>query len=236
MEGVLEMSRPRAGVWGSAGRKVLPVILGFLPVGFAFGVLAVKSGMAASAAVLMSLIVYAGSAQLVSVGMLAAGASPLAVVAATFVINLRHLLMSAALAPYLKSWPRRLVALMTFEMTDETFALHASRFAEGDMDRAVTLAINVMAHAAWVGGTLLGCVSGGLLADVRPLGLDFALPAMFLALLAGQCRSRAHLLAGVAGGAVSLGLLTGGLTDWNVILAAVAAASLALGVHTWTRK
>ena len=85
----------------SAFRQALPIILGYVPVGFAYGVLAQKSGLSGLNTLLMSALVYAGSAQLIAVGLFAAAVNPLAIVATTFIVNLRHLLMSAALAPYL---------------------------------------------------------------------------------------------------------------------------------------
>ncbi|MGE4554365.1 MAG: AzlC family ABC transporter permease, partial [Desulfovibrionaceae bacterium] len=200
----------KAGVWPgrsavTAGlKRVAPVVLGFVPVGFAYGVLASKAGLSACNVVAMSVIVFAGSAQLASVALFALGAPALAVVAATFVINLRHLLMSAALAPFLRSWPAWRVAAMTFQLTDETFALHAVRFPRGNYPLGELFTINVTAQTAWVAGTVLGLAASGMLADVRPLGLDFALPAMFAALLAFQLKDRVHVLVAVVSGAGSL--------------------------------
>lgn len=116
----------------SAFRQTLPIILGYVPVGFAYGVLAQKSGLSGINTILMSLLVFAGSAQLIAVGLFAAKAAPLAIVATTFVVNLRHLLMSAALAPYLRGWSKSRLALFSYQLTDETFALHVGRFAKGE--------------------------------------------------------------------------------------------------------
>ena len=83
-------------------RQALPIVLGYIPVGFAYGVLAQKNGLGLFNAVAMSVIVFAGSAQLISAGLFGAAASPFTLIFTTFVVNLRHLLMSAALAPKLK--------------------------------------------------------------------------------------------------------------------------------------
>ncbi len=217
----------------SGMRQALPIVLGYVPVAFAFGVLARKTGMPATGAVCMSLMVFAGSAQLISVSLLAGGASPATVVLTTFVVNLRHLLMSAALAPALRRWPRMLQALFAFQLTDETFALHVSRLpaAPGDArpepPRAETLALNMTAQSAWVIGTIVGVFGSELVADVRPLGLDYALPAMFIALLLPYCRkARRFALAAVLAGALSVLLALAGAGQWNVILATVCAATL----------
>ncbi len=220
--------RMPAGPMASALRQVTPVILGYLPVGFAYGVLAQKAGLSVLNTVLMSVFVYAGSAQLIAVAMFAAGAAPLAVIITTFIVNLRHMLMSAALAPHLKNMRPMEVAAMTAELTDESFALHATRFARGENDKAETFGINTIAHISWITGSVLGILASGLIGDVRPLGLDFALPAMFLVLLVWQIHNRHHMYAAVAAAMLSVGLYLSGCEQWNVILATLIAASLGL--------
>jgi 4-azaleucine resistance transporter AzlC len=237
MEQVLDRPAPRwAAVARESVRLALPIVLGYVPVGFAYGVLAIKSGLSPANTVLMSVVVFAGSAQLIAVGLLAAGAPPLSVALTAFVVNLRHLLMSAALAPRLAAWPRRLLPLFCFQMTDETFALHLARFSRGDTDRAVTLGVNMTAQAAWVAGSLLGALSGSLVGDVRPLGLDFALPAMFIALLCGQLRGRPHLAAGVSAAGLALLLPRLGLGQWSVLAATALAATLGMAAETLLKR
>ena len=220
----------------SAFRQTLPIILGYVPVGFAYGVLAQKSGLSGINTILMSLLVFAGSAQLIAVGLFAAGAAPLAIVATTFVVNLRHLLMSAALAPFLRSWNKTRLALFSYQMTDETFALHASRFAKGETASCETFGINVIAQSAWVGGTVLGLAASTLITDIRPIGLDYALPARFIALLLGQFKSRQHLAVAVIAGVLSTILMLAGLDQSHVLAATIIAATIGLGVHAWTSK
>lgn len=220
----------------SAFRQALPIILGYVPVGFAYGVLAQKSGLSGLNTLLMSALVYAGSAQLIAVGLFAAAANPLAIVATTFVVNLRHLLMSAALAPYLGRWGKTRLALFAAQMTDETFALHAGRFAKNETGAAETFGINVIAQSAWVGSTALGLAASTLITDVKPIGLDYALPAMFIGLLLGQLKSRQHLFVAVTAGALSTVLMLAGLGQSHVLAATVIAATIGLGVHAWTSR
>lgn len=209
-------------------RRALPIVLGYVPVAFAFGVLALKNGIPAEAAVVMSLLVFAGSGQLIAVGLVGTEAPVVSVVVTTFVVNLRHLLMSAALAPRLKDWGLLRQALFAFQMTDETFAVHATtlRGRADDPSRKAVFACNVIAHSAWIGGTVLGVFCSTLVADVRPYGLDYALAAMFIALLLPQCRSRLHLMAAVTAAALSVGFALSGAGRWNVMLATVCAATL----------
>lgn len=220
----------------SALAPALPVVMGYLPIGFAFGVLAAGAGVSPLNSVLMSLIVFAGSAQLMAVGFISQGMNPWAIVASTFIINLRHLLMSASLSRYMHAWSKPQVAAFAFELTDETFGVHSLRFEMGDTDAGRALRINLVCQLAWIGGTLLGVLAGGLIEDVRPLGLDYALPAMFIALLVLQLRGKMYIWVALGAGALSMLIWIGGLTQWNVILAAVAAAGVAAGVETWHKK
>ncbi len=227
------VSGPPSRGLGPALALVAPLALGYVPVGMAYGVLAGKAGLCAVNVLAMSVLVYAGSAQLVAVGMLAAGASGLSVVAATLAVNLRHVLFSAAMSPLLSGWKRRELAAFAMELTDETFALHAARFGRGDRDKGLTLTVNVLAQAAWVGGTALGVVLGDALGDGRAMALDFALPGMFLALLAGQLKSRSHAAAAVTGAGLSLAAQALGASGFGTLAAGLAGAAFGLGVERW---
>ena len=207
-------------------RRALPIVLGYVPVAFAFGVLAVKSNIPPALVVAMSVFHFAGSGQFVCAGLWGAGVGAMSVIVAVFVVNLRHLLMSAALAPFLRSWSKTRLALFSYQMTDETFALHASRFAKGETAPCETFGINVIAQSAWVGGTVLGLAASTLITDIRPIGLDYALPAMFIALLAGQVKSRTHLAVALFSGILSTALVLSGVDRFGVLAATLAGAAL----------
>ncbi|WP_428563154.1 MAG: AzlC family ABC transporter permease [Solidesulfovibrio sp. DCME] len=223
-------------VWREALARVAPIAMGYVPVGMAYGVLAGKAGLGALNVLAMSLLVYAGSAQLVAVGFFAAEASAVSIVATTFVVNLRHVLFSAAMAPFLSGWRKGELAAFAAELTDESFALHAARFGKGDRDKALTLSINVLAQASWLAGTALGILAGDALGDGRTLALDFALPGMFLALLAGQLKSRSQVAAAVAGAAFSLLAKSAGASGLGTLAAGLGGAACGMGVETWTAR
>jgi len=229
-------ANPRENVWLKSLAIVSPIILGYIPIGFAYGVLAKSQGLSGFNTLAMSVLVFAGSSQLIAVGLFGAGASAASIILTTFVVNLRHLLMSAALAPHLKGWTKPFLALFAFELTDESFAVHSARFPKGGAaDRGETFRINVLAQAAWVCGTALGVLAGDVITDVRPIALDYALPAMFIALLVGQLKGKTHVFAALAAGAVSTGLTLLGVTQWGVIIATVTAALAATAWKEWTR-
>ncbi len=217
-------------------KRATPIVLGYIPIGFAYGVLAGKSGLSGANTIIMSLIVFAGSAQFIAVGLFASGTGPAAVILTTFIVNLRHLLMAASLAPYLKGWKKRHLAFFSYELTDETFALHigaATRLAECKVE---ALSLNVTAQLSWVFGTILGVVAAGLIGDVKPFGLDYALAAMFIGLLVGQCGDRIKVMTAIIAGSIATLLYLAGFHQFHIIAATVVAATIGLGIEQWTKS
>ncbi len=213
--------------------QALPIVMGYVPIGFAFGVLAQQAGLSTLNTLLMSLLVYAGSAQLIAVGLCATGAPPLAVVSTTFIVNLRHLLMSAALSPFLRHWSPGALAGFAYELTDETFAVHTTQFAAGDVAPAPAFARNLTAHLTWVVSTGLGIGVGQRITDVEPLALDYVLPAMFIALLVMQIKDSLQVGVALIAGVLAVGLVTLGLDRWYVMVATLIAATLGTVYETW---
>lgn len=218
-----ELDRP---AWIDGVVRAVPIVLGYIPIGFAYGVLAQQAGLSITNTLLMSVMVYAGSSQLVAVGLFAQGVPALSIIMTTFVVNLRHMLFSAALSPYLKQWRKGALAAFAYELTDETFALHSALFARMAPPKPTVFAINVTAQLSWLLGTGLGILAGRYVTDVRPLALDFTLPAMFIALLVIQLRDRVDGAVAMLGGVSAVVLTLVGLDRWSVILATVFAATL----------
>jgi 4-azaleucine resistance transporter AzlC len=230
-------NKKRPAVAIAAGiKRALPIVLGYIPIGFAYGVLAGKSGLSDSNTLLMSLVVFAGSSQFIAVGLFASGTGPAAVILTTFVVNLRHMLMAASLAPFLSGWKKRHLTLFSFELTDETFALHSAAAARLGDCRLEALSLNMTAQLSWVVGTLLGIVASGLIGDVKPLGLDYALAAMFIGLLVGQCENPVRVVTAIFSGAIATLLYLAGWHQFHIIVATVAGATFGLGVELWIRR
>jgi 4-azaleucine resistance transporter AzlC len=216
--------------------RALPIVLGYIPIGFAYGVLAQQAGLSTVNTLLMSLIVYAGSSQLIAVGLFSAGVPGLTIILTTFIVNLRHMLFSAALSPYLRGWRKMELALFAYELTDESFALHSVAFAEKAPVKAEALAINMTAQVSWIAGSALGALAGQLVSDVKPLALDYTLPAMFIALLVMQLKSKTEILIALATGAICVIFSLIGLNQWSVILATMIGASLGVGLEVWLKE
>jgi len=202
-----------------------PVCLGYFPIGLALGVLAQQAGLPWWSVALMSVLVFAGSAQFICVAMLETKASVPAIILTTFVVNLRHLLMSSALAVYLPGISRRFLALYSYGVTDESFAVNMTKFRAGDWDRWRALTVNHLANATWILATITGALVGQFVPQ-GAFGIDYALTGMFICLLVFQLQGRIYVTTGLLAAAISVTwfLLIPG--DSYIIGAAVSAATL----------
>ena len=212
-------------------RSALPIVLGFIPVGIAFGVLAIKSGLTGYEAVAMSLIVYAGASQFIAVDMLAAGAASLPIILTTFLVNLRHFLMSSTVSSHFKQKSLFETAVIAAELTDESFSVAMSDPVKIIGRPSFLFGLQVTSQLAWVSGTALGAVFGSLI-NSSSYGIPFALPALFICLLVLQLKNRRHVLVMLAAGVLSVifkNLLPG---NWNLVIAAVGAS----GAGIWLAR
>jgi len=204
-----------------------PICLGFIPIGLSLGVLAQKNGLAPWQVGLMSLLVFAGGSQFIAVAMLASGASFGAIVSTTFIVNLRHLLMSSALAVHFSGVSRRFLAFFAYGVTDESFAVNMARFREGDWDRWRALVLNQVTNLTWLVCTVAGAYAGEFIPS-GALGIDYALTGMFICLLVFQLRGPVFIATALAATVCSLAaylLLPG---NFYVIVASCLAATIGL--------
>ena len=158
----------------------LPLMLGYIPVAIAFGLLAKNTGLSLIDTTLFSLIVYAGASQFMALDLIIAGVATGNIILAAFLLNLRHLMMSASLSLRLKKVKKPILPIIAFGITDETFSLLS--FKEGDLETPYVLTITVLAHLTWAAGTILGYLVGEILPSSLQSSLNIALYAMFAAL------------------------------------------------------
>jgi 4-azaleucine resistance transporter AzlC len=202
-----------------------PICLGYLPIGMAFGVLAQKAGLTPVQIGLMSILVFAGSSQFIAVSMLAGGASIPAIITTTFVVNLRHLLMSSALAVYLRRAHRGLLALYAYGVTDESFAVNLPRFNARSWTLSRALVVNHAANLTWFASTVAGGFGGRFIPE-GAFGIDYALIAMFICLLIYQIKRWIHLLTAVIAGLLAVGLALAVPGNTYIVIASVLAATM----------
>lgn len=190
----------------AGARDAIPFALAGLVVALSFGISARAAGLPALAAVAMSLLVYAGSAQFAAVAILGQGGSVIAAVLAAVLMNARYIAMGLAIGPSLKGGRVRR-ALEGQAVVDASWAL-ANR-GDGRFDRHTLFGSSAAQFVTWQVGTILGVLAGGILPDPEALGIDVVFPAFFLALLVGELRDAEAGAVAVGGAivAVVLGLL-----------------------------
>jgi len=216
--------------------QALPIVIGYIPLSFAYGVMAQDIGLSFFATILMSIIVFAGSSQYIAVGMMAANQPVFSIVFTTFIVNLRHLLLSTAISPYLSKWSSLQRILFATELTDEAFALHSTRFVDHPSNPQQNIATNTTAHLSWIFGSFLGFVVGSLLTDIKIFGLDFALAAMFIAMLIMQIKDRLMVLISLLSGVFAVFLYVWGFKTWSVIIASILGATIGMLCELWKTR
>ena len=220
----------RQGIWAA-----WPICIGYIPIGLALGLLAQKAGLSPLETGLMSVFVFAGSSQFIAVSMISAGSAPLAIIMTTFMVNLRHLLMSSSLSLYCRNAGRTTLAFFAYGITDESFAVNQLRFNEGKWTISQALTVNQAANLAWILSTIAGGY-GGRFIPPHAFGVDYALIAMFICLLIFQIKGLIYVFTAVISGcaAVAISLIIPG--NLYVVIASVLSATIGLCIRIRTRK
>lgn len=214
---------------GSAGlRSALPIAAGYFAFDVAFGVAAVAAGVSVTNAMVMTLLVYAASAQMAALGLFAVGASPWAVIGVTLLLNIRYVLFSVGYAPQASRWGRQYSAFVAWMMTDASYAAMAGGRLHRKND---VFMLHAIPYLVCVVATYLGAKAGSLLPDFQAIGLDFALPGMFMALLVPMLDRSDKWFTAVLAAAVSVMIALAGGGGWAVPIAAMFASLLVISGH-----
>lgn len=191
----------------------VPVLMGYLAIGMAFGLMLQTAGYGVGWALLMSLTIYAGSGQYLGVSLLTTGAHLSQVAFLTLMINFRHLVYGLSMLEKFRGMGLRKF-YMIFSLTDETYALlSAAKVPQGVDEHRYYFAVAMLDHSYWIAGSVLGSVLGSAL-GFDTTGVDFAMTALFLVIAVGQWKKAgSHLPALLGGGATLLSLLVVGAED-----------------------
>jgi len=213
----------------AGARAELPIVVGVVPFGMIFGAVAVAA-LPPVLALSMSSVIFAGSAQFIGAQLFANAAPATVLLMTTFIVNLRHLLYSASLAPYVRHLPARWRLLLAYLLTDEAYAVTILHYTERDApprDAALTalgdnrhwfyLGAGLTLWVSWQSSTVLGIFLGAAI----PAGwsLDFALALTFIGMIVPTLRDRPHV-----GAALSAGLVAVLTAVWPYKLGLMAAA------------
>jgi 4-azaleucine resistance transporter AzlC len=185
-------------------RRVAPLVVPAAAFGVSFGVLAAAAGMGKVAPVVMSATTFAGAGQFAAASILDEGGAIIAAMAAAALLNSRYVPIGISVAPlfYGPPWRRVIEGQL---IVDESWAI--SNQGGGRFDRGLLLGAGLVLYPCWVLSTAVGAVAGDLLGDPERLGLDAAFPALFLALLVPQVRTRPTIAAALGGAAVALAVV-----------------------------
>lgn len=207
----------------------IPIVIGYLPVAMAFGILSKTTGISLLNSFLFSAVVFAGASQFMALNLLNVGAGVGEILLTTLLVNFRHFLMSASLSEKIPKNLKGWTPFLAFGITDEVFSVVS--FTEGEVSKEYVLALQITSYLSWVGGTVLGFVIGMILPGEIQSSMGVGLYALFIALLMPETKKskKIALLAifsGLANTVLSyIDLLPQG---WNIILSILIASSLGM--------
>lgn len=221
--------------------KTTPLMIGVIPFGLAYGIMASQSNLSVLETAFMSVTVFAGSAQFMAVGMIKEGIGILFIVFSTLLINLRHLLMGLSLSPYLNKLESKWLYLLAFGMVDESYASTISHYqGKGTVEVAgnpyFMLGSAAGMYLFWIGSSTAGAMLGHSIEDPLSWGLDFAMPATFLSIIIPQIKSVQMLVVFSVSGICAIAgyLIIPGM--WYIILATVIATVIGTVLETQKEK
>lgn len=202
-------------------------MLSYIPVAMSCGLLAKSSGISFIETTSMSFFVYAGASQFMAIDMIVQGLSYGSIILATFLLNLRHLMMSASLSLEFKDIDRKYIPLVAFGLTDESFSLIS--FHKKDLTLPFTLSLFFSAHAAWWGGNIIGYLVGEVLPESLQSSMGVGFYAMFAGLLFSQVKGNRKILV-IALLSMAIYIFIYGLkimdSGWDIILGIIISSAI----------
>lgn len=205
----------------SSGLKAgVSIAIGYFPVALTFGLLAKTAGLSIFEATAMSLFVYAGASQYMALSLITAAVNPMLIIMNTFVVNIRHFLMTAALSEKMMPEKRWVKAIYSFGITDETFSMLATS-KTGKITTAYAFGVTLISYGSWVIFTAVGHVVGANLPLFIQAAMSIALYAMFIGLLVPSIKGnrKVVMLAGMAAAIHCFLYFTGLLsTGWSILV------------------
>ena len=198
------MTERNSYIWAGL-RAEIPLLVGVFPFGLIYGALAISAGLTPAAAQMMSSIVFAGSSQFIATQLVHESTPGLVIVLTIAVVNLRHMLYSASLAPYLSSLPLRWKVLLSYLLTDEAYAPTILRYEQEGVRPSshwFFLAAGLSLWITWQASTALGILLGSAIPASWPLA--FALPLTFIAMVVPALKTRPAAAAALSAGVTAL--------------------------------
>jgi 4-azaleucine resistance transporter AzlC len=227
------MSEKKKYFWAGV-RAELPLLIGVFPFGMIYGALALDAGLSTAAAQMMSSMVFAGSAQFIATQLVRDTAPGFVIVLTIAVVNLRHVLYSASLAPHLASLSTRWKTLLSYLLTDEAYApsvIHYENEGVELFSHWFLFGAGLALWTIWQLSTALGIFLGAAIPDSWPL--DFALPLTFIAMVVPVLKNRPAIAAALSAGCVALAAYS---LPYKLGLIVAALVGIAVGTYLEERR
>ncbi|WP_432357641.1 AzlC family ABC transporter permease [Sporosarcina sp. UB5] len=223
----------------TAGLKAgLSIAIGYFPIALTFGLLAKTTGLSLIEATAMSIFVYAGASQYISLNLISFGVDPVTIVINTFIVNIRHFLMTASLNEKMHRAPKWVKAVYSFGITDESFSVLATG-KEGKISTAYAFGVTIIAYGSWVIFTMAGHVVGANLPAFLQVAMSIALYAMFVGLLVPAMKGNRKVIMLAATAALIHCIIYFGellSTGWAILVSTLGSAILIEIIHTRREK
>ncbi|HSH26029.1 MAG TPA: AzlC family ABC transporter permease [Massilibacterium sp.] len=203
----------------------IPIALGYAPVAMTFGLLAKTTGLSFFETVAMSIFIFAGAGQFIAISLIGMGAGAFELIFTEFVVNIRHLLMSASLSKKAEDDPKWMKAIYSFGLTDETFSVASLK--EGKVNAFYMFGLTFISYSSWVASSGVGYVIGQSLPATLQESMGIALYCMFIGLLVPSIRRKFSIiiLPLIAGICNAFFMLVQHVSmGWSVILSTLIAA------------
>jgi len=216
----------QAGDFRAGFVATLPLWLGAAPFGAIYAVSALAAGLDWAQTLAMSLFVFAGASQFTAVGLFASAASPFTIVLTTLIINARHALLAASVAPFVREARPGTKALLAAQLTDESYAIAMRRWLKGSGSLAYQFGANLSMYVVWQVSTIAGILLGNLIPNPAAYGLDLIFPLTFIGLLVPLLRDRVSVAVALLAAVLTIGgalLLPGSL---YLLLAGIVASGI----------
>lgn len=215
--------------------SAIPIVIGYFPIAMAFGLLAKNASISLIDTALFSMMVYAGASQFMALDLIIIGVSTSSIILATFLLNLRHMMMSASLSVEFKDINKKYLPLVAFGITDETFSVVS--FNKDKINLPFVMVLHILAYSSWALGTMAGYLSGEIIPSSLQSSLSIGLYAMFAALLFPEIKkSKRILFLSLISVIVYLILFYSNIftSGWDIILGII--ISSALGVAIFSKE
>ncbi|MGD7009081.1 AzlC family ABC transporter permease [Metabacillus sp. 84] len=212
----------------------ISIAVGYMPVALAFGLIAKSTGLSIAEAVMMSLFVFAGAAQYISLNLIAAGTGAFEIVLTTFIMNIRHFLMAASLNERAEEERPWIKALYAFGITDETFSVASVK--PGTLSSSYLFGLIFISYSSWVAFSGIGHWAGQLLPLLLQESMSIALYALFIGLLVPSLKAcRKVMVLAVSAAVLNSFFVLSGLfsAGWAIVLSTLISS---IGIEVIWRK